>query len=97
MAAVAAGLETVLNRRIPSRFDIAFVGNPTLDEAKRFWKPIVDTCLSLHSSLTMATEQGLKNAATVEDAISLFQGHLEAVKVPNERVFADFATHVLIG
>ncbi len=97
VAAVAQGLETVLNRRIPSRFDLRFSGNPSLEEAKKIWKPIVDICLSLHSSLMSATEQGLKNAATVEEAITSFQGQLEAVKAPNERIFGDFGQPIAVG
>jgi hypothetical protein len=97
VAAVAEGLETTLSRRIASRFDLQFVGNHTLDEAKEIWRPIVEVCLSLHNALLPATEQGLKNTTTVAEVLANFTGQLEAVRIPNESVFASFAERVRVA
>jgi hypothetical protein len=96
VSAIASGMESILGKHIPSLFGLRFDEIDDLQAAISAWEPIVGIALSLSTALLPATEQGLKNADNVEQAIASFQGQLDAIAGPSKPVFDQFASAVSI-
>jgi hypothetical protein len=94
VAAVAAGMESIVGKSIPSLFDIEFDGIDDLPTAINVWAPIVSVALSLSNALLPGTEQGLKSSDNVQQVITTFQGQLEAIKEPSKESFNRFAARI---
>lgn len=94
VAAVAAGMESILGRSIPSLFEVEFDGVNDVLAATEAWAPIVSVALSLSNALLPGTEQGLKSSDNVQQVITTFQGQLEAIKEPSKETFDTFAARI---
>lgn len=91
VAAIAAGMESILGRQVESRFDLQFHQVTAIEDAVAAWGPVVEIALSLSGTLLTGTEQGLKKAENVEAVISAFQGQLDAIKQPSKATFEQLA------
>ncbi|MGH2508548.1 MAG: AIPR family protein [Ktedonobacteraceae bacterium] len=94
ISAIAAGLESVLGRSLPSLFSVEFATVDDVPAAVEAWTPIVAMALSLSGALLPGTEQGLKNSDNVQTVIATFQGQLEAIKEPLKETFEKLAALV---
>lgn len=88
--AVSDSLETLLGKVIPDPYALRFKDNVSPRRATEVWAPIVATALSFSAQLMPATDQGLKNKATVKAAVSAFGALLEATSGVNETIYAEF-------
>lgn len=97
-AALAAGLETIVNKPIPDRFAVRFGGALTPSEGTDAWRTVVETVLSLVARLGPALEgSNLKNREVVTRAINDFVDVLGAVREPNAEAFDAFALGLLLN
>lgn len=94
-AAVAAGLEVILGRPIPNRFELGFYDTPTLGDAAARWARVLAVTTPLVGRLSTALEQGnLKNKAIVQKALNDFVDVLASVRDSNQEIFDQFSEHV---
>ena len=78
-AAISHCLETILGKKIKSRFDLSFGHTVSPDNAKKTWRGVVDVCLPFSEQLNSAFTSGLQNRERIEDAISTFRTLVRAI------------------
>jgi hypothetical protein len=94
LAAISGSIELFLNRPVASRASLRFADNCAPAEAAKRWQPIVEAALSFSAQLLDATDLGLKNPDTAQQAIENFQGMIEATRESNAEKYAAFAEQV---
>ncbi len=94
VAAIAASVETYLNRAVPDAFALRFRDNPSPQRAMGFWRPIVDSVLPFANMLEPGLDQGLRNRERVAEVQKTFGSLVEATKSANSAVFDAFAEHL---
>ncbi|NJP35720.1 AIPR family protein [Micromonospora thermarum] len=94
VAAVAESLETVSGRVIPNRRLVRFRDNCSPKTALERWRPLVQALLPFVNQLASATDNDLKNAERVRDALEKFQSMVEATVEPNEKIYSQFRQHL---
>jgi AIPR protein len=93
-AAIAASIETFLDRPVADRWSLRFRDNCAPAEGATRWQPIVDAALSFAQQLGDATDLGLKNPDTVTKTLELFQSFIVATADSNRERYAVFAAEV---
>jgi hypothetical protein len=93
-SAIAGCLEDILDKQIPSKFDLAFKKNLRLASAIELWVPIVNIASAFPEPLVAGLADGFKAHDTVNDAIKQFQSLIRAIVVANPEVFVEFRKHV---
>ncbi|MEW1951614.1 AIPR family protein [Pseudarthrobacter sp902506025] len=94
VAAVAAGLETIVGGPIADRYSLRFKGKVSPTQAATKWAPMLQVVLPFTGQLTDATDQGLKSRDKVAAAIANFTAMVEAVRSANTGPFDSFAAAV---
>jgi len=92
-SAIASCLEDILNKQIPSRFNLAFKENISLQSAISTWAPIVNTASAFTEPLVEGLADGFKAHETVDKAIKQFQSHMRATVEANPQIFLEFRKH----
>lgn len=93
--AISHALETLMGRVISDPYALRFKSNVSPREASEIWTPVVSTALAFSTQLASATDQGLKNRATVRTAVEGFGQMLEATSEANAAIYHEFRTRVL--
>ena len=91
-SAIAAGLETILEKPITNRFQLKYKNTTTIQDSINNWNCILDVILPLINKLFPALESGnLKNKDVVKSCIGDFVDLLEAIRQPNSSTFHEFS------
>lgn len=93
-SAIAGCLEDILNKQIPNRYNLSFSKNVSLEDAIKYWIPIVNISSAFTDPLVAGLADGFKAHETVNKAINQFQGLMKAIKEVNPEVFVEFRKHV---
>lgn len=94
--AMSHALEILLGKVIADSYTLRFKSNASPREASDMWAPVVSTALAFSAQLASATDQGLKNRATVRSAVDAFGQMLEATGEANVAIYADFRSNVVM-
>lgn len=95
MTAIAACLEVLLDRQIPSLFKLSF-GYILPTDARSTWREVLTPIIALISQLVPAVENGIKGQSSTSIAISTFRSLVDATKVPNAAIYEGFRKKVAI-
>ncbi len=95
MTAIAACLEVLLNRQIPNLFNLSF-GCVSPTSARSIWGEVLTPIIALISQLVPAVENGIKGQSSTSVTISTFRSLVDATKVPNDAIYANFRQKVEI-
>ena len=88
--AISQGMEIVVGRPIPEKFNLRFVENQNIDDCLNKWKPLVDFILPFVVHLQPAVEEGLRYKERNNTAIENFKLHLSsALTTPYGRPVRD--------
>jgi hypothetical protein len=96
-AAIADCLETILNKKVSSRFKLSFGGKTPSPTALKLWQPIVDSVMPFSTQLKSGVDSGVKEREQNKMAIEHFLQHVESAKTSNpgiQAVFQDFTAQV---
>ena len=91
VAAISSSIETFLGEPVPDRTQLHFIDNCSPKDGMDRWQPVIDVALSFSAQLIDATDNGLKNAETVKNAISTFDSMIEATAEANAEKYTTFA------
>lgn len=101
VSAIAASLETILDRPVPNRFRLSFGSKVTPKKAEELWGKIVELALPytplLVSAFSSASGSGLASNDQVRSAINQFQSTVStipSISPPHKAAFGDFAKSV---
>lgn len=88
--ASARCLETIMGEKLPNLFSIGHANmTPAISEG--IWAPILNCTLPLCAPLASAIEGGLKDQASIDEAVTQLVGLVESTKASNAAVYAEFA------
>ena len=95
-SALAASVETILNRAVADTFDLEFVSNLTIEQCIEAWSPLLEVSLPFVSALSGALNRYnlSQNRELVQDCINQFVDLVQAVKAANQETFREFTDQV---
>jgi hypothetical protein len=76
--AIAQGMEIIVGKPIPDKFNLRFAENLNMEDCMNKWKPIVDFILPFVVHLQPAVEEGLRYKDRNNTAIENFKLHLSS-------------------
>ena len=91
VSAIAACMETFLNRRVLDPFKLSFRPNNSPSAAQAIWTELVQTTAPLCPHLEDAFTDGLKNTERVRKSVQTFQGLVEVTASANSKLYKEFA------
>ena len=95
-AAWGSCIETLLNRVVPSKFDLSFDSGTSPQDAVALWAPVVSLGLAFTARLRPAVDSGLQNRSTVDQALRAFGEMVEATRDANASVYDAFSSHLAV-
>ncbi len=95
-SAVAASMETILDRAVADTFDLEFASDLSIEECIEAWSPLLEVSLPFVSALAEALNRYnlSQNRELVENCINRFVDLVQAVKQANQETFSEFADQV---
>ena len=96
IASVGACMETLLNKPLPSKFQLQFQHQNKLEVCESYWKTPVQIFLVFNESLRPPLEAGLGNTEETSRAISEFSRMIRGTRIPNSQIYDEFANHVIV-
>jgi hypothetical protein len=95
-SAIGASIETILNRAVADRYALRFAANVSPIAAQEAWQPVVDQLVFFtNTTLTDATDQGLKSRERVEKAMDNFGAMVGATREANPASMDELASSVI--
>ncbi len=93
VAAVSSCIEVFLGRKVPNLFSLEFKEKASPEQAQEIWSTVVMVVAPLCVHLSEAFADGLKNASSVQRAITRFKSLVAVTAGPNSAVYKEFATN----
>jgi hypothetical protein len=95
VSAIAASIETMLNKPIPDTFNLHWKNIISLHQAIDNWSPVIVCLLPFTNNLGKAiTETRLQNKENVENSIKTFRSFVEATKAVHGTIFTQLAEKI---
>jgi len=92
--AVSKSIEIFLSKRVDDKFDLAFAEPDTVENYQTLWNPIISLALSFSEQLLKGLQNYSLTMDNIEDALSNFNGLVQAVAEPNRKRIEFFAERV---
>ncbi len=94
---ISSCLEIILGKKVHALWRLSFGPSTTPDRAKTYWEPIIRTISPLLPRLEIALKDGLKNRATIREALLTFASLVEATATGNADIYRKFRKVVVVA
>jgi hypothetical protein len=92
--AISRSMEVIIGKTVDDLFSLKFSKPSTLSTYQEYWAPIIDIALSFSDQLIKGLQNYSVTMETIDSAVDIFVGLIQAVADPNQERLDQFASKV---